>query len=232
MSVGANPAFPEIATARNRHTTRCEAIRLAESLLRPGEPHPGKPQLTADFDLLPGLPVEVWAADRLCTRGTVVLTNGNAEKAYSYLDAAITLKPTADAYFMRSVALAALNDPAGSLEDIDVYMQEVSNDPSAHALRGDELHELKRTGEAIRAYDRALQLDEKYHAARLERGLCYLETGTFQAALRDLEKVEPFIDADADYWKARAEAYSALGRDAEANASLKHAKQQSEEDDV
>lgn len=121
-------------------------------------------------------------------RSQALLQNGNFEMALESAQKAYELDQTILEVYrtLGNLHLRSENSDQAS-HFLEIYLRYVTDDANAWAAYGRALFDSgDRIDEAMRAFDRALELDENSFTALLFRGLSYLEAGQGQLAVNDL----------------------------------------------
>jgi tetratricopeptide (TPR) repeat protein len=131
---------------------------------------------------LPGSPlVHLYRAQAYLETGQIEQGLAEAKTAYS-LDR--TLLP---GYLILGKALLLGGEPAEARPYLEIYTEFQKNDAEAWLFLGRANSEVgNRSSEAIKAFDRAMELKEDWFEAYLFRGLMFLELKAAQPAVNDL----------------------------------------------
>jgi tetratricopeptide (TPR) repeat protein len=89
---------------------------------------------------------------------------------------------------------------------------------SAYYFRGDTKADLKQQVEAIKDYDKAIELDPKREWAYWSRGIAKSALGQFFEAIRDFDKAIELDSKVATFYESRAIVKDALGQKTAGNA--------------
>ena len=116
-----------------------------------------------------------WARDFLKSK--------NYDKAIDYVEKALKIKETREAWVLKG---QIYHDMAKLQESLDAYLKAISIDPSnpeGWYYLGVSLEDLGREEEAIEAYNHVLEMDENYSLAWLKKGLIMQNKGLNDEAL-------------------------------------------------
>ncbi|MFD3002191.1 tetratricopeptide repeat protein [Pontibacter toksunensis] len=143
--------------------------------------------------------------------GKIALEQGNRAQAEKAFNEALSGRGKKDAYVLAMVGDAYVNAPNATEADINkgiAYLKQAlerdKNNALANVILGDAYLKLKKGGEAMSSYDRAIQLDDKYATAYLRRGQLYTSSRNYNEAEEAFKKA---IEIDPNF----APAYSDLG---------------------
>ncbi|MFD2512747.1 tetratricopeptide repeat protein [Pontibacter locisalis] len=143
--------------------------------------------------------------------GKVELEKGNKAKAEDYFSQALKGRGKKDSYVLTMIGDAYVNAPNATEAEInkgiDYLKQAVDRDKNnavANLILGDAYLSLKKGGEAMTSYDRAIQLDDRYAKAYLRRGQLYTSSRNYNEAEEAFKRA---IEIDPNY----APAYRDLG---------------------
>jgi len=121
--------------------------------------------------------------------GKIELQKGNQAGAEQHFDQALKGRGKKDANVLAMIGESYVDAPNASeaqiTKGIDYLKQSLereSNNPVANVTLGNAYLKLKKGGEAMSAYDRAIQLDDKYAMAYLRRGQLYTSSRNFPEA--------------------------------------------------
>ena len=103
---------------------------------------------------------------------------------------------SAETYFIRGNAKAALGQHVAAISDFDKVIQLKSDQADAYVNRGNAKQKLRRYSAAIRDYDKAIQLKPDYANAYNDRGTAKHHLGQHAAAIQDFDKA---IQLKSDY---------------------------------
>lgn len=133
--------------------------------------------------------------------GKLELIKGNQAGAEQHFEQALKGKGKKDAYVLAMIGEAYVNasnaTEAQLNKGIDYLKQSLERDKNnslTNVTLGDAYLKLKKGGEAMSAYDRAIQLDEKYAKAYLRRGQLYTSSRNFpeaEAAFKRAIEIDP-----------------------------------------
>ena len=142
--------------------------------------------------------------------GKIALENGNKAKAEEHFKAAMK-KGKKDSYVLTEIGEAYVKAPNATEAEINKgieYLKQAidrdKNNAEASIIMGDAYLALKKGGEAMTAYDRAVLMDEKNPKAYLRRGQLYTSSRNYNEAEEAFKKA---IELDPNY----APAYRDLG---------------------
>ena len=151
----------------------------------------------ADYDdaLAPGRtghPDDIrFTASALNNRGIAYARSGDAERAYSDFNHAITLTPDYEsAYVNRASIFIARAEPERAIADYDIAIKLKPGDPDAHFMRGLAHARAGQFVEAIDDYTQTIALDTDLNATALAE-----RCGTRAAFNKDLDKALQDCDA-------------------------------------
>jgi tetratricopeptide (TPR) repeat protein len=100
--------------------------------------------------------------------------DNNPKQAILYLDSAIQLAPDFDLYYYyRARFKYNINQPETAFEDIDYFCKTKHKFADAYLLLGLVWNELTNYEQGIKAFDKAIQLDNKSDDAYFHRGRTY-----------------------------------------------------------
>ncbi|GAB3534447.1 tetratricopeptide repeat protein [Pontibacter brevis] len=143
--------------------------------------------------------------------GKLALQQGNKAKAEQEFNQALSGRGKKDAYVLAMVGDAYVNAPNATEAEINKgidYLKQAlerdRNNALANVILGDAYLKLKKGGEAMSSYDRAIQLDDKYATAYLRRGQLYTSSRNYNEAEEAFKKA---IEIDPNF----APAYGDLG---------------------
>ncbi len=143
--------------------------------------------------------------------GKVALHQGDQAKAEQQFEEALKGKGKKDPYVLAMIGEAYVNAPnateAQINKGIDYLKQSLERDNKnavANVILGDAYLQLKKGGEAMTNYDRAIQLDEQYATAYLKRGQLYTSSRNYPEAEQAFQRA---IEIDPNF----APAYRDLG---------------------
>jgi predicted Zn-dependent protease len=109
------------------------------------------------------------------------------------------VKPAYDAYDI-AIKAAIKEDYAGARAELDKALKIEPRESIFHALEGDLYAEEKKSGAALRSFNRAVELDGSFFYPPLRRGQLLFEQGEDQPARTDLERsLELLPTAQAHY---------------------------------
>lgn len=127
--------------------------------------------------------------------GKLELEKGNKAQAEQHFQEALKLSKSKDAYVLTMIGQAYINAANATEEDItkaighlEAARERDSNSPLTNVILGDAYLKQKNGGKAMSAYDRAIQLDDKYTQAYLKRGQLYTSSRNFNEAQESLLK--------------------------------------------
>ncbi|MCC9136405.1 tetratricopeptide repeat protein [Pontibacter silvestris] len=127
--------------------------------------------------------------------GKLELERGNKAKAEQNFEEALKQSKSKDAYVLTMIAEAYINANNATEQDInkaigylETARERESNSPLTNVVLGDAYLKQNNGGKAMSAYDRAIQLDDKYALAYLKRGQLYTSSRNFNEAQEALLK--------------------------------------------
>ncbi len=143
--------------------------------------------------------------------GKIALIQGDQAKAEQQFNEALSGRGKKDPYVLAMVGEAYVNAPNATEtqinKGIDYLKQSLERDNKSaltNVLLGDAYLKLKKGGEAMSSYDRAIQLDDKYASAYLKRGQLFTSSRNYPEAEAAYTKA---IEIDPNF----APAYRDLG---------------------
>lgn len=143
--------------------------------------------------------------------GKIELEKGNRAQAEQHFQQALKGRGKKDPYVLAMIGEAYTNMPNATEQDInkgvDYLKQSLDRDRNnavANVILGDAYLKQKQGGPAMTAYDRAIQIDDKYALAYLKRGQLYTSSRNYNEAQDALQRA---IDIDPNF----APAYRDLG---------------------
>jgi len=133
--------------------------------------------------------------------GKIEMEKGNQAAAEQHFNQALKGRGDKDPYVLAMIGEAYVEAPNATEAQINKgigYLKQAlareSNYPVANLILGDAYLKLKNGGEAMSAYDRAIQQDEKYAKAYLRRGQLYTSSRNFpeaEAAFKKAIEIDP-----------------------------------------
>jgi tetratricopeptide (TPR) repeat protein len=148
---------------------------------------------------------------------------GRPEEAIARADAAITVRPTADAWCTRGAALSDLGRFAEAIANFDQAIALLPHCVEAHNYRGMTLQRLQRTDDALVSFERALALRPESAELHNNRGNVLRQLRRFPEALASYERALALQPHLAAAYNNRGLVLQALGRHAEAARSYQRA---------
>lgn len=143
--------------------------------------------------------------------GKLALMQGNTAKAQQSFEEALDRRGKKDPYVLAMVGEAYVNAPNATEADINKgigYLKQSlerdSNNALANVILGDAYLKLKKGGEAMSSYDRAIQINDKNPLSYYKRGQLYTSSRNYNEAEQAFNKA---IEIDPNF----APAYSDLG---------------------
>src|SRR5262249_4481549 len=119
--------------------------------------------------------------------GTSLLTEGHPDRAEGFLSRAVARDPRAFwSWFALGICHSDQNRHADSAFDFTACTILAPRFAEPHLNRGLALARCGRLTEALASYDHALELDDGFLEAWVDRGLVQLELGNAEQALHDL----------------------------------------------
>ncbi len=142
--------------------------------------------------------------------GKIELEKGNKQKAEEHFKDALK-RGKKDTYVLTMIGEAYVNAPNASEAEINTGIEYLKkalerdrNNAVANVILGDAYLSMKKGGDAMTNYDRAIQLDDRYAKAYLRRGQLYTSSRNYNEAEEAFKKA---IEIDPNY----APAYRDLG---------------------
>lgn len=122
--------------------------------------------------------------------GKIEFEKGNQAAAEQHFEQALKRRGKKDSYVLAMIGEAYVEAPNATEAQLNKgigylkqSLERESNNPVANVILGDAYLKLKKGGgEAMSAYDRAIQLDDKYAKAYLRRGQLYTSSRNFPEA--------------------------------------------------
>lgn len=137
-------------------------------------------------------------ADAYLSEGKIALEKGHYIRATRVLTDAMRLGAGPEALKLRARAFDMRNDPDAALRDLNSYLDAVSSDPEAYALRGGLHVSAHRFGHAIKDYSAAIRLDGNLLDAYRGRAIAYTAAEDYERARNDLETVLQHMPGDTE----------------------------------
>jgi tetratricopeptide (TPR) repeat protein len=120
--------------------------------------------------------------------GRALLENGRSEEAFSYLDEAINLQPSAIAYVWRGSAWLAKKDFDKAITDLNKAVALGPRYAFAYSSRGYAWYAKKEYDKAFADYNKAIELDPSHAAAYQNRGYAWHTKREYDKAIADYDK--------------------------------------------
>ncbi|HSV59600.1 MAG TPA: tetratricopeptide repeat protein [Variovorax sp.] len=184
-------------------------------------------QMLTKASSLPGCSAEAWFY-----LGKARLQRHDARAAVGAFDSAIRMAgPFFEALHEMGVAHSALGEHPRAIE---CWMAAAPMRPGSHELHfniGRSLEELHRFDEALKHYDKALQIDSTLAHVWANRGVTLTELGRSAEALASHERALALQPEDAKTWINKAVTLTGLQRHAQALACLHEAWRRAPETD-
>jgi tetratricopeptide (TPR) repeat protein len=153
------------------------------------------------------------------TRGYFHLSQQKLKEALQDFSDAIGLDMNyAEPHNNRGLVRIAMGDAKTAVKDFDEAVKIKAKYLDAHNNRGYALMKLENYPEAIASFTTAIEIEPKYVNAWNNRGQAKLKAGQAEQALTDFSEAVRLSPNTLSYHIGRADAYKALGRDAEAQA--------------
>ncbi|MBI5888228.1 MAG: tetratricopeptide repeat protein [Deltaproteobacteria bacterium] len=168
-------------------------------------------------------------AEAYLHRGIMYAARGELGLAVKDYTAAVALDPgEISAYYNRGQAYLALGDYARAIADYSAVAGAgpyVTVDVAKGAFndRGIAFGQTGRYGEAVKDFDRAIELDPMFERAYSNRGRAHLKAGDYRLAALDFEKAASINPSNPAVYNSLGEAYSKLGRKDDARANFEKA---------
>ncbi|WP_347159570.1 tetratricopeptide repeat protein [Pontibacter chitinilyticus] len=151
--------------------------------------------------------------------GKLAMQNGNQQAAEQQFDKALSGKGKKDPHVLAMVGEAYVEAPnatdAQIKKGIDYLKQSLdreSNNPVANVILGDAYLKLKNGGEAMSAYDRAIQQDGKYAKAYLRKGQLFTSSRNFPEAEKAFQQATSIDPNYAPVYRDLGELYYFAGQ--------------------
>ncbi|MCX2741351.1 tetratricopeptide repeat protein [Pontibacter anaerobius] len=143
--------------------------------------------------------------------GKIAMQQGDQAKAEQHFNNALSGRGKKDAYVLAMIGEAYVNAPNATeaqlnkgVEYLKQSLERDNKNALANVILGDAYLSLKKGGEAMSSYDRAIQLDDRYATAYLKRGQLYTSSRNYNEAEQAFLKA---IEIDPNF----APAYRDLG---------------------
>lgn len=151
--------------------------------------------------------------------GKLALAQGNQAKAEGEFDQALKRRGKKDSYVLAMIGEAYVDAPNASeaqlnkgIDYLKQALERESNNPETNVILGEAYLKLKNGGEAMSAYDRAIQQDNKYALAYLRRGQLYTSSRNFPEAEAAFNKVIEIDPSLAPVYRDLGELYYFAGQ--------------------
>lgn len=157
-------------------------------------------QALADCDKLLTLDANNYTAHYVA--GVIYKTQNDYTKAIDFLTKAIAAKPEdANTRYNRAWAYWESLDHKNGLIDMKKLAEIAPDEAEYHYWCGKWKHEVSEEEykTAIKDYNKAIALNDKYVEAYVERGAYYMTEGNFKLALKDFtaaKKIDPNVEVD------------------------------------
>jgi tetratricopeptide (TPR) repeat protein len=166
-------------------------------------------------------------------RARIYYQQGEHAKALADLQTLLEVIPQhADALFIRSMVYKAMNEYGPAANDLIVIAQQLEGKPRygrddfpLYASLGHCLSRVGRYEEAVRAYNRALQLHPKSLPALVERGRTHLDLQANDLALQDFGTAIACWPGSPEAYAERARVHDAMGAAERAESDRSMARQ-------
>ena len=157
--------------------------------------------------------------------GELELKAGEYGRAAQHLKGAIESRPDdATAAFYEGQALEMAHDPAGARDALEASLKLMPGQFQARLLLGKVYLELKNPREAEDQMEAALLLQPDSIEAQLGVAKAQIAAGDFEGAVQQLQPVARSQPKDAEIFELLAQAYSGLGKKAEAQQAESRSK--------
>jgi len=155
-------------------------------------------------------------------RGSARMRLGDCAAAAADFEAAMKLKPTARYAFNLGLARSAAGDLAGAAESFTKAIELDGNFAPAYNQRGVTLGRMGRRPEAIRNFDKAIELNAagRYY---FNRGLAWQQAGRMPEAIADFDRAIQLEPNFAKAYNSRGVAYLHQGNSRRALADFEKA---------
>ena len=128
-------------------------------------------------------------AHQIVKRGCARADLGDFDGGIADFTTAIELVPHyGDAYRFRAMTYLLKHDVESALEDVEEDLELRPENADSHAMHGDVLREMRRQPDALRAYERALELDPKSALGLVGRAYCHFDKGDWEKAIADFRR--------------------------------------------
>ena len=127
-------------------------------------------------------------ADVAMKQGIDKLNKGDHLGAVEDLTLAITIRPTAEAYYHRSNARQELNNYKGAIDDLTEVINTTPDKTWSYVNRGIAKGKLGDDQGAIDDYTSAIALNPQFAQALLNRGNAHIQLDHFEQAVQDYDK--------------------------------------------
>lgn len=146
----------------------------------------------SEYDL--ALAIDPNRSNTWSNRAALLLDMGDYQECVSSATNAINLKPEAfwPNYYHRGTCYANLGEYQLALNDFDIYLTEVQDDPEGWYNRGIVHRGLGHLNESVADYTRAIELQPDFAWAYINRGNAYSDLQEHQLALQDYETALTF----------------------------------------
>lgn len=168
--------------------------RNAFAFQRRAEAHFGKKDIQATIkDIEQALSIQPGMPEALSDRAIIYAMNRETGKALEDLDAALRANPKfAKAHFLRGKTLQAQGNTDGALKCFDSAIAS-AQDPKAYCTRGGLHLEKKNFDQALKDFDRAIEIDPKLAMAYQGRSQAYKKLGKEDESKADQQKARELM---------------------------------------
>jgi arylsulfatase A-like enzyme/cytochrome c-type biogenesis protein CcmH/NrfG len=129
----------------------------------------------------------------------------------------VALNPEmASAHFQLALALLASDDVAGAIPELEVVVEKSPRSEQAHLMLATAYSQTDRSWEAVTECEKILEFAPNHFGALMLEAQVLVESKQFQAAIPRLEKAAALQPKSSDPHALLAQAYSELGRKADA----------------
>jgi tetratricopeptide (TPR) repeat protein len=159
------------------------------------------------------------------TRGYFHLTQQAYEPAMQDFSDAIGLDANfSQAHNNRGLARVARKEFAAGIQDFDEALKIDPKYVDAYNNKGYALMSMDKHQEAVAVLTKAIELNPKYVNAWNNRGQAYLKSKQGDKAIADFSEAIKMVPGNLTYLAARADAYTLIGKTAEADADRERSK--------
>ncbi len=165
-------------------------------------------------------------AEAHTNRGRVLLALGanRAEESLRSFNRALELSPgNPEALRDKAVALHALGRSAEELDCVRTLSEQISDEPSIWLRRGDLETELGKFEDAVRSFDRALQIDPHLVAALMHRAIALAMVERWKDAIKSAEAATEIAPDSIEAWRVLADVEIRAERHKQAMRALERA---------